>query len=603
MLTLSTTLGKQVKTALQQAFPQEIEEARIAGISLDPQLAPASKPEFGDFQINGALSLAKVIKKPPRQIAQAIVEELITEKNFLNICEHPEIAGPGFINLTLRPNYLAKEIQTRLKDKRLGVPEISKKRAQEEPQSVIIDFSSPNIAKEMHVGHLRSTIIGDSLARILEFRGHKVLRINHIGDWGTQFGMLITHLKDVAPTALNTPEAFDLGDLVTLYRESKIRFDSDKAFQAKSRDEVVKLQNGDPISIKAWQLLCDQSRKAFQNIYTILDIQLTERGESFYNPYLRGVIDDLQSCGMLTKDDGAKCVFLESATQKGHKKPPVIVQKRDGGFNYATTDLAAIRYRFGKPPKGDGARRIIYVTDSGQANHFESVFEIANRANWIPNGGELQHVPFGLVLGEDGKKLKTRSGDTVKLRDLLDESISRAERDLRCRLKDEKRKEDDSFIKHVSKTIGLAAVKYADLSQNRITSYQFNFDRMLSLQGNTAPYLLYAVVRIAGIIRKGGEWKISSDDISFEEPQELALIRQLLKFDEIIVEVEQDLLPNRLCNYLFELSQSFNRFYDQIPVIKAKDPTRQNRLSLCLITANTLKLGLSLLGIPTLERM
>jgi len=468
---------------------------------------------------------------------------------------------------------------------------------------VIVDFSSPNIAKEMHVGHLRSTIIGESLARVLEFRGHPVLRLNHVGDWGTQFGMLITHLKQVAPQVLETADAVDLGDLVAFYRQAKQRFDGDEAFQTTSREEVVKLQGGDPISRKAWQLLCDQSRREFQTIYDRLDIRLTERGESFYNPYLEAVVTGLDASGLLVVDEGARCVFLEGVSGKDGNPLPVIVQKTDGGFNYATTDLAAIRYRFGAAPGGDGARRVIYVTDSGQANHFAGVFQVARRAGWIPADGRLEHVPFGLVQGEDGKKLKTRSGDTVRLKDLLDEAVERSKADLCRRLEEEERSEDEAFIEQVATTVGLAAVKYADLSQNRNTNYQFSFDRMLALQGNTAPYLLYAVVRIAGIARKGGDLQAAAAALHFSEPQEWALVRELLKLDAVIAEVEEELLPNRLCSYLFELSQVFNRFYDQVPVLKAEEPSRSSRLALCRLTADTLKLGLGLLGIATLERM
>jgi arginyl-tRNA synthetase len=575
---------------MQRAFPE-------VDALLDPQLAPASKPEFGDFQANGALPLAKPLKQAPRQIAGAIVEALQADPAFIDLCLEPQIAGPGFINLTIRPECLAAEVSARLGDPRLGVPKVQSDAA------VVVDFSSPNIAKEMHVGHLRSTIIGDSLARVLEFRGHRVLRLNHVGDWGTQFGMLITHLKQVAPETLNTADAVDLGDLVAFYREAKKRFDEDEAFQTTSREEVVKLQGGDPVSLKAWGLLCDQSRREFQKIYDRLDIRLSERGESFYNPYLASVLSGLKEAGLLVTDDGAECVFLEGVTGKDGKPLPVIVRKSDGGFNYATTDLAAIRYRFALASDGDGARRVIYVTDAGQANHFAGVFQVAKRANWIPEHGRLEHVPFGLVQGEDGKKLKTRSGDTVRLRDLLDEAVERAEADLRRRLAEEGRSEDDQFIQHAAGTVGLAAVKYADLSQNRITNYQFSFDRMLALQGNTAPYLLYAVVRIAGIARKGGDLEAEAGMLVFSEPQEWSLVRELLKFDAVIAEVEEELLPNRLCSYLFELSQVFNRFYDQVPVLKAEGQSLPSRLALCRLTADTLKAGLGLLGIATLERM
>ncbi|MDB4337096.1 arginine--tRNA ligase [bacterium] len=590
MLCIANALEAQLREAMQRAFPE-------VDALLDPQLAPARKPEFGDFQANGALPLAKPLKQAPRQIAGAIVEALQADPAFTDLCLEPQIAGPGFINLTIRPERLAAEVSARLGDPRLGVPEVQNDAA------VVVDFSSPNIAKEMHVGHLRSTIIGDSLARVLEFRGHRVLRLNHVGDWGTQFGMLITHLKQVAPETLNTADAVDLGDLVAFYREAKKRFDDDDAFQTTSREEVVKLQGGDPVSLKAWGLLCDQSRREFQKIYDRLDIRLSERGESFYNPYLASVLTGLKEAGLLVTDDGAECVFLEGVNGKDGKPLPVIVRKSDGGFNYATTDLAAIRYRFALSSDGDGARRVIYVTDAGQANHFAGVFQVAKRANWIPEGGRLEHVPFGLVQGEDGKKLKTRSGDTVRLRDLLDEAVERSEADLRRRLAEEGRSEDDQFIHHVAGTVGLAAVKYADLSQNRITNYQFSFDRMLALQGNTAPYLLYAVVRIAGIARKGGDLEAEAGMLQFSEPQEWALVRELLKFDAVIAEVEEELLPNRLCSYLFELSQVFNRFYDQVPVLKAEGKSLPSRLALCRLTADTLKSGLGLLGIATLERM
>jgi arginyl-tRNA synthetase len=633
MLSVSHRLSERLQLALDLCFPEQAAAARAAGRPLDPQLVAASKPEFGDFQANGALALAKPLGLKPRAIAEQIAACLQADPAFTALCLEPEIAGPGFLNLRLRPEALAAEVAARLADPRLGVPlagiaaaldsaapegEASGEAGPVAPaEPVIVDFSSPNIAKEMHVGHLRSTIIGDALARVLEFRGHQVLRLNHVGDWGTQFGMLITHLKQVAPQALTTADAVDLGDLVAFYRQAKARFDADEAFQITAREEVVRLQSGDPVSRRAWQLLCEQSRREFQAIYDRLDIRLTERGESFYNPYLEAVVADLDTSGLMVLDEGAQCVFLEGVSGKEGKPLPVIVQKSDGGFNYATTDLAAIRYRFAAPPAGDGARRVIYVTDAGQASHFAGVFQVARRAGWIPEEARLEHVPFGLVQGEDGKKLKTRSGDTVRLKDLLDEAVERCEADLRRRLAEEGRAESEEFIRHVATTVGLAAVKYADLSSNRTTNYQFSFDRMLALQGNTAPYLLYAVVRIAGIVRKGGDGvetniqgrqplaasTAESVSLHFSEPQEWALVRQLLDFDAVIAAVEDELLPNRLCAYLFELSQVFNRFYDQVPVLKAPPTARDSRLALCRLTADTLKVGLGLLGIATLERM
>lgn len=596
MLQIAHSLQQQLKAAIARAFPQ----AAADGEELDPALGPASKPEFGDFQANGALGLAKRLGKPPRLIAEAIAAQLQLDDTFKQLCEPVQIAGPGFLNLTLKAEVLAAELHGRLEDPRLGVEKVINDI--NNSATIIVDFSSPNIAKEMHVGHLRSTIIGDCIARVLEFRGYRVLRLNHVGDWGTQFGMLISQLKQVAPEALNTADVIDLGDLVTFYREAKLRFDNDSEFQTISREEVVKLQAGDPVSLKAWGLLCEQSRKEFQKIYDILDINLQERGESFYNPKLQDVVDDLNRQGLLVTDDGARCVFLEGMLGKEGKPLPLIVQKSDGGFNYATTDLAAIRYRLGAD--GDAATRVIYVTDAGQANHFSAVFQVAKRAGWIPAEATVEHVPFGLVQGVDGKKLKTRSGDTIRLKDLLEEAIEHCGTNLRNRLKEEDRNESEDFIQHVATTVGIAAVKYADLSTNRITNYQFSFERMLALNGNTAPYLLYAAVRIKGIARKGGSLDgATPDKLIFTEPQEWALARQLLQLDVIISDVETELLPNRLCNYLFELSQSFNRFYDQVPVLKAEEPARSSRLALCNLCANTLELGLQLLGIQTLERM
>jgi len=606
MLEISAKLEDAITKALNKIFPKEDRSSKTSSILDCANLVPASKPEFGDFQINCALALAKEMKQSPRQIAKQITDQLQKDNEFMSICSSPTIAGPGFINISINTKTLISEIYTRLNDKRLGISTkaFHKKRNKEDKNNrVIVDFSSPNIAKEMHVGHLRSTIIGDSLSRILEFCGHEVLRINHVGDWGTQFGMLITHLKEIIPEALHKKDIVEISDLVNFYRQAKKRFDEDENFQKKSRREVVNLQAGDKESLVAWKLLCDQSRKEFQKIYDRLDIKLTERGESFYNKFLLDVINDLKNKNLLINDQGAQCVFLDGLVGKDGKPQPIIIQKSDGGFNYATTDLAAIKYRLTPPPNGDGAFRLIYVTDAGQASHFSGVFQIAKLAKWIPTNCQIEHVPFGLVQGEDGKKLKTRSGETIRLVDLLDEAIQRAKKNLQDRLKAESRSESETFIDVVSTTVGIAAIKYADLSQNRVSNYQFSFDKMLSLQGNTAPYLLYALVRIAGISRKGGDLNISSQNIIFKEPQEWTLIRKLLQLDCVISEVEKELLPSRLCGYLFELSQIFNRFYDQIPILQASEPYKTSRLALCSITADTLKLGMNLLGIPTLERM
>jgi arginyl-tRNA synthetase len=558
----------------------------------DPLLGLSSNPKFGDYQANMAMGLSKQLGQQPRAIAQSIVDHLDVSE----ICEVPQIAGPGFINFTVKPSYLTTQLQAMHLDRRLGVAVVEK------PQRVVVDFSSPNIAKEMHVGHLRSTILGDCIARVLEFRGHEVLRLNHVGDWGTQFGMLILYLREAYPQALITADALDLGDLVALYKKAKQRFDEDAEFQEAARKEVVKLQAKDPDTIKAWNLLCDQSRREFQVIYDRLNIKITERGESFYNPYLAAVVDDLRTSGLLVESNGAQCVFLDGYVNRDGDPLPLIVQKTDGGYNYATTDLAAIRYRI----EIDRTDRIIYITDSGQADHFAQVFQVARLAKWIPESVEITHVPFGLVLGEDGKKIKTRSGETIKLKELLDEGIDTFRKDLEARLVADQRQETPEFIANSAEVVGLSAVKYADLSQNRLSNYVFSYDKMLALQGNTAPYMMYAYVRVQGISRKGGidfEKLGSNAQIILSEELELALAKHLLQLGSIVTEVERDLLPNRLCQYLFELSQKYNQFYDKHSVLQAEEPIRTSRLILSDLTAKTLKLGLDLLGIPVLERM
>ncbi|HSM82403.1 MAG TPA: arginine--tRNA ligase [Nodosilinea sp.] len=584
---------KSTLAQLTARFDQALVAAfgpQLAGT--DPMLVPTSNPKFGDYQANVAMSLAKPLGQQPRAIAAQIVANLSVS----DLCEPPEIAGPGFINLRFKTQYLEDQLRAMQADPRLGVEPVKT------PQKVIVDFSSPNIAKEMHVGHLRSTIIGDSIARVQEFMGHDVLRLNHVGDWGTQFGMLITHLKEACPEALEADSAVDIGDLVTFYKQAKQRFDEDDDFKTRSREAVVGLQAGEDTSIKAWRALCQQSRQEFQKLYDRLDIRIQERGESFYNPLLADVVADLEAQGLLVEDQGAKVVFVDGFTNKDGDPLPLIIQKTDGGYNYATTDLAAIRYR----TQQDGAERVLYVVDAGQGNHFAQVFQVATKAGWIPAATELTHVPFGVVQGEDGKKFKTRSGDTVKLKDLLDEAVSRARADLEARIQSEARQETEDFIQDVAEAVGIGSVKYADLSQNRTSNYIFSFDKMLALAGNTAPYMLYAYVRVQGISRKGdidldhlpAEARIHLDDDS-----EFALARHLLQLDEVLGEVAQDLYPNRLCQYLFELSQKFNQFYDRCSVLQAAEPQRTSRLLLCDLTAKTLKLGLSLLGIRVLERM
>ncbi|XGV99563.1 MAG: arginine--tRNA ligase [Leptolyngbya sp. BL-A-14] len=579
---------------LKSRFEQALTAAFGADYgSVDPILVPASNPKFGDYQANVSLSLAKPLGKAPRAIAEQIVQQL----DVADLCETPTVAGPGFINLTLKTSYLEAQIKAIQSDPRLGVAPIAK------PQRVIVDYPSPNIAKEMHVGHLRSAIIGDCIARILEFVGHDVLRISHVGDWGTPFGMLIAYLREAYPEALTANESLDLGNLSTFYRQAKQRFDADEAFREAARLSVVQLQAGDADTLRAWEIVCELSRRSYRVIYDLMGIaHVLERGESFYNPLLESVVEDLKAKGLLVEDGGAQCVFLEGFTNKEGKPLPLIVQKSDGGYNYATTDLAAIRYRV----KEDKVQRVIYPVGMEQTNHFAQIFQVGRRAGWITDAVEFIHTPFGLVLGEDNKKLKTRSGEAVRLQDLLDEAIAHAHADLEARLKEEGRQETDEFIANASQVTGISAIKYADLSQNRTSNYIFNYDKMLSLQGNTAPYMLYAYVRVQGISRKGQidfEQLGANAAIVLKDESELTLAKHILQLDEVLAQIDQDLLPNRLCQYLFELSQKFNRFYEQCPILDAEEPLRTSRLILADLTARSLKLGLSLLGISVLERM
>jgi arginyl-tRNA synthetase len=586
MKDLIETIKKNFRQALSECYGAQID-------GIDPAIVAASNPTFGDFQCNVALTLSKQLKSPPRQIAENIVKAA----NLSTICEPLEIAGPGFINIRIKKAHIEGQLNAIKLDQRVGVA------LAQPPKKIIVELSSPNMAKEMHVGHLRSTIIGDCLARVLQFLGHDVLRLNHIGDWGTQFGMLLAYLKEACPQALQENDSVSLGDLVTFYRQAKKRFDADPAFQDLARLEVVRLQAGDKESLRAWGLLLEMSRRDNQVIYDMLDVKdLVERGESFYNPELANVVKDLQACGIAVESEGAQCVFVEGFFNEQGNPLPLIIQKKDGGYNYGTTDLAALRYRVNV----DKVDEIIYVVDAGQSDHFQQVFAAANMAQWVPSSIRVEHVPFGVVQGEDGKKLKTRSGETIRLQDLLDEAIVRARKELDDRLAKEGRQESEEFKQEVARAIGIGAVKYADLSLNRITNYVFSYDRMLSLSGNTAPYMMYAYVRVRGIARKGEiDFEKLGDNarVILSEPTESELAKHLLKFDEVLESVAQDLLPNRICEYLFELSQKFNQFYESCQVLNAEAETRTSRLILCDLTARTIKIGLSLLGIAVLERM
>lgn len=550
---------------------------------LKPDVERATQAKFGHYQCNSALKLAKVLKKAPRQIAQELAAALKSP-----LIQKIEIADPGFINLTLDPAYLAKQVQSVVGDPRLGIPLPAL------PKRTIVEFSSPNIAKELHVGHLRSTIIGDAIARLFEFLGHDVLRLNHVGDWGTQFGMLIAYLQDEQQDVLLGKKKTDLQELMGWYRASKKRFDEDPAFKKRAQLQVVRLQGGDEASLEAWQMICDISRKAFKEIYDLLDVRLTERGESFYNPYLPQVIADLEKKGLITISDGAKCVFLEGFTARDGTPLPMIVQKSDGGYNYETTDMAAMWQRI----EQEKAERIIIVTDAGQSLHFQQIARTCEKTGLLdPHKVQFDHVTFGVVLGPDGKKFKTRSGDTEKLIDLIIEAIDHAKALFKERLPDA----SETEIQELATILGVDAIKYADLSCHRLKDYLFSYERMLKFEGNTAAYLLYAYVRIQSIKRKVGHEPDLHSLITLEEPAEIALALHLLQFGETLEAMSKELLPNRLCEYLYDLTDKFNVFFRDCRVEGSAQ--EESRLLLCEATAQILKKGLELLGLKTLPRM
>ena len=585
MLTIAERLQEKVGEALDKAYGKDLSDQRQL---LAVELTQSTQPEFGHYQCNNALKLAKALKKKPREIAQEIVS-LLSSNGEVPMIHKLEIAGPGFINLTLSSEFLAHEIQQLLEDPHLGVPKAKQKKR------VIVEFSSPNIAKELHVGHLRSTIIGDALARLFEFLGYDVLRLNHVGDWGTQFGMLINYVKQFQPEFFEGKRLADLSELMHWYRESKKLFDADPAFKKQSQLEVVRLQGGDEASLEAWEMICDISRRAFKEIYSLLDIKTNERGESFYNPHLPEVIDDLEEKGLITISEGAKCVFLEGFTARDGTTLPMIVQKSDGGYNYATTDIAAMRHRV----EQEGADRIIVVTDAGQQSHFAMLAKTCEKAGYLQKT-QFDHVPFGVVLGPDGKKFKTRSGETEKLIDLINQAIAHAKAIFQERLPTATEEE----ITELATILGVDAIKYADLSSHRLKDYVFSYERMLSLEGNTAAFLLYAYVRIQGIKRKVGkdiDLLIGKTPIELNEPSEIDLALHLRQFGETLEMMARDLLPNRLCEYLFELANKFNAFFRDCRVEGSEQ--ENSRLLLCEGTARILEKGLEILGLKTLPRM
>jgi len=571
-------LGARVRDALGAAYGTTYADA-------DPLIRPSS---FADFQSNAALSLAKKLGKPPRDVAGEIISHL----DVSDISEAPTVSGPGFVNFTLRSEWIAAATDDLLADPRLGTP------LAEVPRTVIVEYSSPNIAKEMHVGHLRTTIVGDAIARVIEFAGHRVIRDNHVGDWGTQFGMLIEYLFEVGEDA---PEAQLLRtDPNAFYQSARVKFDSDPGFADRARERVVKLQSrDDPATQRLWDELMGLSRDYLRDTYRLLRVTLTDddiRGESFYNDLLPGVVEDLTAKGLVVESDGALCVFPPGFTGRDGSPLPVIIRKRDGGYNYSTTDLATVRYRVDKI----NCDRAIYVVGSDQALHFRMIFAVARLAGWLATGADFEHAQIGMVQGTDGSRLRTREGDAVALSALLTEGIERAAAilgeigDLDAAAKDE-----------IAEDVGIGAIKYADLSTARDSAYIFDWDRMISFHGNTGPYLQYATTRIRSIFRRA---RIAETDargpIQITAPAERELALKLLGFGGVVTQVADAAEPHRLCAYVFEVASLFTTFYEQCPVLKADDDeTRQSRLALCAATLRVLMTGLGLLGVPVPDRM
>ncbi len=580
---VQTLLTDRFRAAVVTAFGDA-----FAGI--DPLIRPSANPQHGDYQANLAMSLAKQVSAKPREVAEKIVS--LVELSDICDTSKTQIAGPGFINLTLSAAFIDEKVNAMAGDARLGVPVASP------AQTVVVDYSSPNVAKEMHVGHLRSTIIGDAIARVLDFQKHQVIRQNHVGDWGTQFGMLIEHLVDIAwdPRA-----GHSISDLNALYQDAKKQFDNDPTFMERSRRRVVALQSGDLDTRELWKGLIEESKHHFNEAYQRLGVQLTDldiRGESAYNDLLADVVSSLKTSGLAHESQGALVLYPDGFKDAEGKPQAMIIRKSDGGFLYATTDLAAARYRI----HDLRADRIIYVTDARQGDHFAMLFWALRASQWAPQHVKLEHVPFGMVLGLDKKPFKTRTGGTVKLVDLLDEAVDRA-----LKVINEKNPElPDDERKAVAQAVGIGALKYADLSGDRVKDYIFDWDRMLAFDGNTAPYIQNAYVRVFGIFRKGN---ISFSDlndksITIADPAERLLALKLLQLPAVIDSVAQSLEPHRLCAYLYDLAANYHKFFESCPVLTAPDePTKFSRLRLSAVTAQTFKLGLGLLGIETIERM
>ncbi len=575
---------------IQSILSDKIKQAMIAAGAdeqCDALIRQSSKPQFGDYQANGIMAAAKKLGLNPREFAQKVLDNA----DLSDVAEKTEIAGPGFINIFLNPTWLANNVSAALKDQNLGV-------SANEKQTIVIDYSSPNVAKEMHVGHLRSTIIGDAVVRTLEFLGHNVIRANHVGDWGTQFGMLIAYLEKMENEHASEME---LQDLEAFYREAKKHYDEDEAFAEKARNYVVKLQGGDEYCRTMWKKLVDITMQQNQRNYDRLNVTLTEKdvmGESLYNPMLPAIVEDLKKQGLAVEDEGALVVYLDEFKNKEGEPMGVIVQKKDGGFLYTTTDIAAAKYRY-ETLKAD---RALVFSDTRQSQHMQQAWLITRKAGYVPDSFSLEHKNFGMMLGKDGKPFKTRTGGTVKLADLLDEAIERAT----VLINEKNTNLSDEEKTAVIEAVGIGSVKYADLSKNRTTDYVFDWDNMLSFEGNTAPYMQYAYTRIRSIFNKAdvNPTALAEAKIQLSDEKERALAIKLLQFEEAVQTVGKEGTPHVLCAYLYELAGVFSSFYEHCPILNAEDENvKLSRLKLASLTEKTLKQGLALLGIKTIEKM
>ena len=575
---------------IQALLSEKVSQALIAAgapADCEPQVRQSAKVQFGDYQANGVMAVAKKLGMPPRQVA----EQVLTHLDLNGIASKVEIAGPGFINIFLDPAFLAEHVNKALASDRLGL-------SRPEPQTIVVDYSAPNVAKEMHVGHLRSTIIGDASVRTLELLGHNVIRANHVGDWGTQFGMLIAFLE--LKQQENAGE-MALADLEAFYREAKKHYDEDEAFAERARGYVVKLQGGDEYCRQMWRKLVDITMAQNQTNYDRLNVTLTSKdvmGESLYNPMLPGIVADLKAKGLAVESEGATVVFLDEYKNKEGEPMGVIIQKKDGGYLYTTTDIACAKYRF----ETLHADRVLYYIDSRQHQHLMQAWTIVRKAGYVPDSVPLEHHMFGMMLGKDGKPFKTRAGGTVKLADLLDEALERARRLVAEKNPDMPADE----LEKLANAVGIGAVKYADLSKNRTTDYIFDWDNMLAFEGNTAPYMQYAYTRVLSVFRKAeiDESVLANANVVITEDREAQLAARLLQFEETLNVVAREGTPHVMCSYLYDLAGLFSGFYEHCPILTAEsDETRLSRLKLAQLTAKTLKTGLDTLGIQTVERM